>query len=239
MEPIRPQLDAYLLDWITREPLRREWFFEERDGNCRLMGPFAVRLAETASTWARAIAPIAERVARTLWATIPRPSKRLWPATRLTQGHRREAKGRPANPPAQAPPPPPEVCRTCGGAIAPGSMNCLRCTRMAAKKTFVEIARLGQMATHSPKAEAQRGRTQRRQRAAQKAWDPSDKPGWLDEKTYREEVQPRLAKITVSAISSALGVSQPYASGIRAGKRQPHQRHWVTLARLGGVLSDK
>ena len=37
MEPVRPQVDAYLLDWLTREPLRREWFFEKRDGNCRLM----------------------------------------------------------------------------------------------------------------------------------------------------------------------------------------------------------
>jgi len=24
-------MDAYLLDWIAREPLRREWFFEQRD----------------------------------------------------------------------------------------------------------------------------------------------------------------------------------------------------------------
>src|SRR5437899_2255279 len=40
MEPIRPQIDAYLLDWITREPLRKQWFFEKRDGNCRLMAPF-------------------------------------------------------------------------------------------------------------------------------------------------------------------------------------------------------
>jgi CRISPR-associated protein Cas1 len=42
VEPIRPQVDAYLLDWIGREPLQREWFFEQRDGTCRLMGSFAV-----------------------------------------------------------------------------------------------------------------------------------------------------------------------------------------------------
>jgi hypothetical protein len=33
MEPVRPQIDAYLLDWITRQPLKRDWFFEQRDGN--------------------------------------------------------------------------------------------------------------------------------------------------------------------------------------------------------------
>jgi len=44
------QVEAFLLDWITREPLRWEWFFEEHNGNCRLMAPFAVRLSETAQT---------------------------------------------------------------------------------------------------------------------------------------------------------------------------------------------
>lgn len=66
MEPVRPKIDAYLLDWITRESLSREWFFEQRDGNCRLMAPFAVRLAETSPTWGRIVAPFAERVAREL-----------------------------------------------------------------------------------------------------------------------------------------------------------------------------
>ena len=36
MESVRPQVDSFLLDWITREPIRREWFLEQRDGNCRL-----------------------------------------------------------------------------------------------------------------------------------------------------------------------------------------------------------
>ena len=75
MEPVRPQVDAYVLEWISRRPLRREWFFERRDGTCRLMGSFAVGLSETAPTWARAIAPLAERVSRTLWSTIRKPAR--------------------------------------------------------------------------------------------------------------------------------------------------------------------
>ncbi len=43
MEAVRPQVDGYLIDWLTREPLKREWFFEQRDGNCRLMGSFAAQ----------------------------------------------------------------------------------------------------------------------------------------------------------------------------------------------------
>src|ERR1035438_4758315 len=67
MEVVRPQVDAYLVDWITRHPLNREWFFEQRDGNCRLMAPFAARLSETAQTWGRSVAPIAEWVAHAFW----------------------------------------------------------------------------------------------------------------------------------------------------------------------------
>jgi CRISPR-associated endonuclease Cas1 len=238
MEPIRPQVDAYLLDWITRSPLRREWFFEERNGNCRLMAPFASRLSETAPTWAHAIAPTAEWVTRTLWASNSRRAKRTWLATRLTQGHRREVKGSPIIPPAKPAPRPAAVCRTCGGPLLAGSMNCLKCARMARKKTFIEVAKLGRVATHSPKAEALRGQTQKRQRAAEKAWDSSKQPDWLDEKFYRERIQPVLAKVTISRISNALDVSIPYASNIRAGKRTPHPRHWLTLKQIVAECSD-
>ena len=64
MEPLRPEVDAYVLNWLRREPLRREWFFEQRNGNCRLMASFASHLAETSSTWAQRVAPVAEWVAR-------------------------------------------------------------------------------------------------------------------------------------------------------------------------------
>jgi CRISPR/Cas system-associated endonuclease Cas1 len=51
VEPVRPQVDAFLLDWLKKSPLRREWFLEERDENCRLMSSLAARLSETAITW--------------------------------------------------------------------------------------------------------------------------------------------------------------------------------------------
>ena len=57
MEVVRPQVDAFLLDWITRETLKREWFLEQGDGNCRLMAQLAIKLSETAPTWGRAIGP--------------------------------------------------------------------------------------------------------------------------------------------------------------------------------------
>ncbi len=72
------------------------------------------------------------------------------------------------------------------------------------------------MAAQSREARARHAETQRRHAAALKAWDPSDKPEWLDEKAYGEKIQPRLAEVTIPVISSALGVSNPYAADIRA-----------------------
>ena len=59
---------------------------------------------------------------------------------------------------------------------------------------------------------------------------------WLrTDETYAREIQPRLGAVTIPAISAALGVSEPYGADIRAGRRCPHPRHWLALARLVGV----
>jgi CRISPR-associated endonuclease Cas1 len=113
MEPARPHVDAYLLKWITEGPLRREWFFEQRDGSCRLMGSFAIRLSESLSTWSRVVAPIAEWTSRMLWSAARKPARLMLPPTHLTQSHRRQAKGK-SNPPIADPPRPPRLCQTCG-----------------------------------------------------------------------------------------------------------------------------
>ena len=93
MEAVRPHIDGFLVDWVTRETLKREWFFEQRDGNCRLMSSLAVRLSETAPTWGRAVAPIAEWVAQSLWTSARKTARQDQTLpTRLT--HRRRSEGR-------------------------------------------------------------------------------------------------------------------------------------------------
>jgi hypothetical protein len=239
MEPIRPQVDAFVLEWITREPLRREWFFEQRDGNCRLMGSFAVRLSETAPVWARAIAPIAEWVVRMLWATRPKPARQFFPATRLTQGHRRKAKGMPVEMPAQPSARPPAVCRVCAVSIEAGRRYCASCCVTVSRENLIELAQLGRVAGHSSEARARQAEKQRRHAGEVKAWNPSDQPAWLTEEFYRERIQPRLSGIKVPAISLALGLSVPYAAEIRAGRQMPHPRHWLTLTTLVGVSRER
>ena len=234
MEPVRPQVDAYLLDWITRQPLRREWFFEQRDGNCRLMGSFAVRLSETVPTWARAVAPVAEWLARSLWSEMPKPVREVAPATHLTQRHRRESRGSSPNPSETKPPRPQSVCRMCGTPIKPECSYCVPCGVAVSREGLRDVARVGRV-SHTV---ARRTATKRRHDAARRSWSPSSHPAWLTDETYTRNIQPRLGTVTIPAISAALGVSEPYAADIRAGRRRPHPRHWQALANLVGVSPE-
>jgi len=214
MEPIRPQVDAFVLDWLRRGPWHRKWFFEERDGSCRLTSGFAATLSETSKIWRQALGPFAEWVAHTLWSTTSHPSREKLPPTRLTQNRKREAKGIPTNTP-----------------IAP----------MVPRENPLLAPKLVPLTRRDQIAQARRSEAQRRQAIALKAWKPSDKPQWLVEKFYREQIQSRLAGIGVQTIASTLAVSEPYATNIRAGRCIPHPRHWSILAKLIGVgpLSPK
>ncbi len=230
MEAIRPAVDAWLLDWIMREPFRRSWFFETATGNCRLMGPFAAKLSETAPTWGRLVAPYAERIASLLW------SRRQWsesgPATRLTQRRKREAKGRASFPSVALAPRPQNSCRICGTSIPAGRSYCSPCSVTSATDRMAEVARSGRLAAHTTEAEASRSATQRRNALARWEWQRSSDVAGIDERAYDTQIQPQLKCLTNAVIASAIGVSLYYAAEIRRGRRRPHARHWQALSQL-------
>jgi CRISPR-associated endonuclease Cas1 len=89
-EPVRPQVERWLWQFL-REPQERRMYFERQDGCVRLMAEMCRRLAETATLWQRAVAPVAEWVTEEIWKTIPAGQVRK-PSTRLTQSARRDAK---------------------------------------------------------------------------------------------------------------------------------------------------
>lgn len=234
MEVVRPQVDGYLLDWITRQHLNREWFFEQRDGNCRLMAPFTIQLTKTTTTWGRAVAPIAEWVARAFWSTIRKPDRPL--ATHLTQTNKRAAKGVQSDSSTLRVPKPQTLCRGCGKNIAFGRIHCAECSIEGATKRIADAARLGRLAARSPAASIKQADSQRRHANARSSWDKSSQPVWLTEEFFSQTIQPLLADVSTSVIGSRIGVSRWYASRIRQGS-QPHPRHWQALAELvGGSL---
>jgi CRISPR-associated protein Cas1 len=127
MEPIRPKVDSLLLSLLTSEQLRREWFFEQRDGNCRLMAPFAATLSETAMTWRQEVATYAEWIAKSLWDSRIKPKRTDGPTTRLTQRQRSEGRAKlfmknEKNKPVQ-----PVLCRVCGNIRISSDNVCRGC----------------------------------------------------------------------------------------------------------------
>jgi hypothetical protein len=198
------------------------------------MSSLASRLSETSEMWARELAPFAEGIARTLWTMTSKKPRNNSPATRLTQSRKREAKGLTQARATKSTSNAVVMCGICCAPIKRGNKYCRTCAPAASRENLMEAAKNGRVATIGAKAQALRSTTQRRQAAALKSWNPADKPQWLDGKTYREKIQPRLASITVPAILSALHVSEPYAANIRAGRCIPHPRHWLRLAELTG-----
>jgi hypothetical protein len=194
MEAVRPEVDSYLYDWVTRETLRRSWFFEESNGNCRLMGSFAERLSETSATWGAAVAPVAEWLSRKLWSTLRKPSQQIVPATRLTQSRRRRVEETSTATDKAMGPKVPRICSGCGSDLKAGRTLCARCTKSVSRENLLLAANLGRIATHGPEAEKRRAKTQRRQREAINKWNPADKPDWLNETYYRETVVRRRAQ---------------------------------------------
>ena len=239
MEVVRPQVDSYLLDWITRDALKREWFAERPDGNCRLSAGIAARLAETGPMWGRAVAPVAEWLAETLWVSPRRKSAENQPyPTRLTQSRKRSAHGGSVRSVIPSPSHTENVCRECGKTVHGGNVHCGDCRMEAATKRMPDVARVGRLTAHGPDAQIKRSATQQRNANLWRSWNPSAQPIWLTEQFYSQTIQPLLSQMSGTAIARALGVTCAYGSRIRQGSR-PHRRHWMVLSKLVGISKDE
>jgi CRISPR-associated endonuclease Cas1 len=238
IETARPGLDSWLLNWLQSEPLRRSDFVEEQNGNCRLVGAFAAKLSETTAVWSKLVAPWAEWVAQTLWGSIRKRVRddHTLP-TRLTQRLKSEGRGNEFKIDIALPSYPKKICLGCG-ATTRGGRHCPSCGREVSREELIESAMIGRVVAQSPKSQERRSETQRRHRAAQRAWSSSTKPAGFSEDTYVERIQPNLAGVTIATLASTLGVSEPYAADIRAGRRRPHPRHWQALAELVKVSAE-
>jgi CRISPR-associated endonuclease Cas1 len=232
MEPVRPDVDAFVLDWLRREPLLRNYFFEQRDGNCRLMSAFASRLLETAPTWARLVAPIAEWFAQEIHksklahrrSNLPpglkgayRSEKEAAPLTEGKLAFRRK-----------------KACPGCGKDVYSPRTRCNECMKEVHAEQIVEVSRLGRVVTLGPEAQEKRAATQRINTQAVWDWNPSDHPSWLTTDLYSAKIRPRLVSLPCSLLAKRMKVSVSYADQIRKG-RVPHPRHWQALAELVGL----
>jgi CRISPR-associated endonuclease Cas1 len=233
MEPIRPHVDSYVIDAFLRQPLRKEWFFEERNGNARLMASLTAQLSETAPIWARAVAPVAEWVAQALWSRQNKSGEELLP-TRLTQRRRSEGRGNTFEAAVVKYPRRPKICELCG---AEGVKNryCRSCGVEISSENMTRAALIGHARPKTPRVKREISKKLSDHAVANSWWSSSSLPEWLTEEFYIQKIQPRLKTMKVREIAAAMQVSQPYAAFIRCGRRRPHPRHWQALAELAGA----
>lgn len=229
MEPIRPEVDAFVLDWLRKEPLSRNWFFEQRDGTCRLMAALASKLSQTAQTWAHLVAPVAGWFAREIGKPLSVRQNEF--AAQLRNHNDRQPGERGTR--SRRPPRfhPDNICRGCGEKIGKPHTHCNQCSMQINFERMARAARLGRVAAHAPEAEAKRAATQKINAHARWDWDPSTQPKWLTAQFYRSRIQPAIALIPGSKVAVILGCSRSYANEVRKG-RLPHPRHWKALAEL-------
>jgi hypothetical protein len=236
MEPVRPEVDAFVLDMVERRTFRKAEFAENADGHVRLLAPLTHELAETMPRWAKALGPIAEHVAHvfgkamagTYSAATPLTSRRHRDAqavvkARKVEATRRAAAGRvlqraAAQPAALAL----WTCPDCGGAVTnPRHVRCDTC--IAADPA------------QAPEIRGRRGAAIAARKRALSEWDKANPDAVYDPELFRREILPRLAGVKLSEIVEATGLSKSYASQVRAGKFTPHVSMWRAFGELVGV----
>lgn len=127
------------------------------------------------------------------------------------------------------------LCPGCGKKIRSESKSCVQCGVPTSSKNILSAARIGRGTANCPEAQAKRATKARKNALAQYSWKESDQPTWLTPELFAAKIQPLLSGVSMSAIRSALGISNWYASKIRQGYR-PHPRHWQTLVKLVAKL---
>jgi len=254
MEPVRPSVDSWLLDFLQRNSFARNEFFERADGTVRLTSRLTVILAETAPEWARQVAAIAEWVASTLMREkgrtqglglrnggLPTP---LTQSNRSAGRHVQGPKSSPAASPGKATPL--RLCRECGRQIPKGkgrfcSEQCFQSykrevdTPRFSKVGILKLAELrakGMDPTHGGDVGRRRGQSNARRARERAAWEKLGLDLRAEKERFKRDILPALQGVPLSRIIKGTGLSRRYASMIRRGMFVPHPVHYEELSGL-------
>jgi hypothetical protein len=247
MEPVRPLVDRYVLELLTRRTLAANDFFETRQGVCRVGPALARELALTLPRWRVAVGRIAELVAAEL-ADGRDPRGRIpTPITGRNRSEGRGERGRPDRMPPEARTA--RACVSCGRPARPRRQTCSdECAEEARTFGTDAFVAAGRLALASLRSKGWRpvvgeqarariaGRTSELVKEA-RAWQRAN-PWPTDLASFGREVQPYLEGLSVAALVAATGLSEAYCRRIKRGQVVPHPMWWVRIeaaARPGGL----
>ena len=235
MEPVRPEVDDFVLDLLRRRTFRKVEFTETSDGHVRLRSPLTHELAETMPKWAKLLGPAAEHVAHvfgkamagTYSAATPITRNRTRAAQAVVKARKASAQSAATSSAALQKPAPtmaraPWTCPDCGGAVM--NHRHVRCEACIAADP-----------SQAPGIRGRRGAAIAARKRALADWDKANPGAVYDPEMFRREILPRLRTVPLAEIVKAAGCSKASASDIRRGKWTPHVSSWSSLSRLVGV----
>ncbi len=242
MEPLRPAVDAYVLDMLASRTFAAADFVEARSGSCRLVPDLARLVANTGPLWRGRLASLVRHVADQLATAEHRRAERRPMARTGRAGSLRRLtppSGRP-----KAPTLPVARCRSCGIPLREKRLKyCPDCAaiqrqeaapqlQLAGPAAIAVLRREGRDPTHGGAARAKRSAKVSMRHAESRAWPRSRQQAACDREEFRTRVLPLLRDLSLHQLMDATGLSRPQCSMIKRGMRTPHPRHWAALAAL-------
>ena len=254
MEPVRPSVDAFLLDLLEDRVFEARAFAELPNGICRIAAPLTHELALTLPHWRECLRPIAAGLAQTFRdALAGKSGRRVAPASKrspLETTPRKASQPRPYAAKAWRAPRPealaasPIACASCGEPVLKRRRRyceaCLPQARRerglraieAARKTLAAQAAAGKDPRASAHAGRKRGEANAEHHRRNHRWTREHQSNGRDRAFFEREVVPKLQSYPLNAIARATGLSIAACSRIRAGAQVPHPRHWDGLLAL-------
>jgi CRISPR-associated endonuclease Cas1 len=237
LEPVRPEVDRFVIDLIGETTFTRKDFIERSDGSIRIGPALSQRLSATMPVWARSVAQYAEQVAHTFghlvagkWAPrTPLTGRNARSAAAVVKARKQQAvsKGR-QSAVARRSTPKREVneaartfasCMDCGAPLErPRHLRCRTCWE----------TQPGQ----SESVRERRGMAIAGARSAQERWRRDNPGAETDPDVYRSQILPGLAAVSLRDIIAVTGGSKSSASSYRSGRSIPHPMYWAALATL-------
>ena len=229
IEPIRPAIDAYVIELLAQRTFKKSDFYETPDGNCRLLAPLTHQLAETMSLWAKELAPWAEEIAHKFGNSL---NVNYQPVTTLTKTKSKTAqavtKARKEN--AQTRASKPQKPRN---KVTTSQWTCPDC---AAPVTNHRHVRCDNCINNDPKQtkeiRSRRGAAIAARKQAIKEWEQSGLGETYDPNYFKDHILQQLKTVKLADIVQATGLSKSYASQIRNGIYEPHMSVWTKLETL-------
>ena len=254
MEPVRANVDAFLLNLLEDRVFEARNFAELPNGICRIAAPLTHELALTLPHWRECLRPIAESLAQTFrGAVVGKNGRRVIPASKrspLVATPRKASQPRPYAAKAWRAPRPealaanPAACAACGGPVLKRRRRyceaCLPQARRerglraieAARKALAAQAAAGKDPRASAQAGRKRGEANAEHHLRNHRWAREQQSNGRDRAWFERKVVPKLQSYPLNTIARATGLSLAACSRIRAGAKVPHPRHWDGLLAL-------